>query len=75
MSNSRSVEDEGQDTEQMPKKERISKRTAKLIELFAMVVAFAVIVGLLSIPAILPYTQVCESVRNILRADFHRLFC
>ena len=60
MSNSRSVDDEGQDTEQISHKEWISKRTAKLIELFAMVVAFVVIVGLLSIPAMLHYTQVCR---------------
>ena len=57
----RSANKEGQNSRQMPTKLYwISKRIAKFLEILAMAVAFAFIVGLLCIPIILNYTQVCE---------------
>ena len=56
----RSANKEGQNSRLMPRKYWISKRTAKFLEILAIAVAFAFIVGLLCIPIILNYTQVCE---------------
>ena len=74
-STDRSANEERKKSKQMAPKYRISRRTANFLEILAMTVAFAVIVGLLSIPVILTYTQVWARMwqRTLINSDLRRV--